>query len=306
MQSERTFVDDLKHQFRHGGMTIKIIFINVAIFLLVTIAGAFFNLNGISHEAYLAAYAQPSGALYTNLLAFATHPWGLFTHMFLHFDVLHLLFNMIFLYFAGKMFEQFFDQKRLLYTYLLGGLFGGVLEILAHILFAKTQLSGSVVVGASGSIMAIFMAIAFYRPNITVQLFGIIPVRMIIIAGIFLLMDILKLNSGDGTAHFAHLGGAILGMISVQGLQSSGNLVTMAQRFGSSISGLFSRKKKVRMTAHRTSNSGPRPKSDEDYAFEAKERQDQINRILDKISKSGYESLSKAEKDFLFNQSKNK
>ncbi|OFZ54621.1 MAG: hypothetical protein A3D92_06400, partial [Bacteroidetes bacterium RIFCSPHIGHO2_02_FULL_44_7] len=263
-------------------------------------------LKGIPHETYLQEYAQPAGGLYTNLWAFATHPWGLFSHMFVHFDALHVLFNMIFLYFAGKMFEQFFDQKRLLYTYLLGGIFGGVLEILAHFLFAKTELSGSVVVGASGSIMAIFMAIAFYRPNITVQLFGIIPVRMIIIAGIFLLMDLFKLNSGDGTAHFAHLGGAILGMISVQRIHSSGNLITLAQRFGSFVRGLFSRNKKVRMKAQRTSNTGSRPKTDEDYIIESKQRQDQINRILDKISKSGYESLSKAEKDFLFNQSKNK
>lgn len=306
MQSERTFVDDLKHQFRHGGMTIKLIFINVAIFLIISIVGVFFNLKGIPRELYLQEYAQPASGLYTNLWAFATHPWGLFTHMFVHFSVLHILFNMIFLYFAGRMFEQFFDQKRLLYTYLLGGLFGGVLEVLAHILLAKTALSGSIVVGASGSIMAIFMAIAFYRPNITVHLFGIVPVRMIIIAGIFILMDILKVNSGDGTAHFAHLGGAILGMISVQGLQSSGNLITLTQRFGSFVSNLFSRKKTVRMKAQRTTKPGARPKSDEDYALESKQRQDQINRILDKISKSGYESLSKAEKDFLFNQSKNK
>ena len=202
------------------------------------------------------------------------------------------------------MFEQLFDQKRLLYTYLLGGFFGGLFELLAHSIFPALQGSATVVVGASGSIMAIFSAIAFYRPNMTVMLFGLFPVRIIIIAGIFILSDLVSLGTADNTAHFAHIGGVVLGMLSIRSIHSSRNIINRAQFVGDRISlffqGIFQRKPKMKVTK----GGGRTVKRDEDYALEAKQRQEKIDKILDKISKSGYDSLSKAEKDFLFQQSK--
>ncbi len=305
MQTERTFIDDLKHQYRHGGMTMKLMFINIAVFLVIRIIGVFMSLGGIPLDVYLGDYVQPFVGLHTDLGEFARHPWGLFTYMFVHFDFWHILMNMFFFYFAGKMFEQLFDQKRLLYTYLMGGIFGGLLEIIAHAIFPRFELFSISVVGASASVMAVFIAMAFYRPNLKVMFFGILPVRLIILAGIFLLKDLLNLSSIDGTAHFAHLGGAILGMISVQQIHSSGNLINRVQQFGDWVERLFSKNKNPRMKVRRSNKSGSqRVKTDEEYNMEAKDRQEQIDRILDKISKSGYESLTKKEKDFLFNQSK--
>ena len=283
----------------------RLIFINVAIFLIIRIIGVFFDLGEMLPETYLNKYVNPVFGLHTTPESFITNPWALFTNMFAHYDFLHLLFNMIFLYFAGRMFEQMFDNKRLLYTYLLGGLFGGVLEILAHTILPKMGIFNNVVIGASGSITAIFVAIAFYRPNLKVNLFGIFPVRIIILAGLYILKDLLSLGKDDHIAHFAHLGGAILGMISIQSLHSSGNIVNRAQQFGDWLVSLFSGKRKPKMKVKREKQqAGKRPMTDEEYNAVKKKKQDQIDRILDKISKSGYESLTKKEKDFLFNQSK--
>jgi hypothetical protein len=215
---------------------------------------------------------------------------------------------MLFLYFSGKMFEQLFDQKRLLYTYIIGGIAGGILEILAHLIFPTLQNEKIVIVGASGSVMAIFAALAFHRPNLQVNLFGVFPIRLIILAGFFVLTDLLSLGLNDGTAHFAHIGGVIIGMVSVHNLYSSSNLINRTQMIGDSLirffSNLFSSNKKLKVKKGGATR-GPNFKSDEDYNAEAKERQIIIDKILDKISKSGYDSLTKTEKEILFNQSKN-
>lgn len=303
MQTERTFLDDLKYQFKHGNMTIRLIFINVIVFLAIRIVGVFVDLSSSSGTSFMSDIVNPIFGLQTDFYGFITHPWGLFTSIFTHYDFFHLAFNMIFLYFTGKIFEQLFDQRRLLYTYLLGGIFGGLLEIIAHTIFPKLQITSDMVIGASGAIMAIFVAIAFYRPNLKVHLFGLFPIRLIFLAGLYILSDILGLGSADGTAHFAHIGGAILGMMSIQNLHSSSNIILRAESFGNWIRGIFSSASRPKMKVKKGGNTG-RSKSDEQYNAEAKKRQETIDKILDKISKSGYESLTKAEKEFLFNQSK--
>lgn len=300
MQTQRTFVDDLKHQYKFGGMTIRLIFINVIVFLAIRILDVFFTLGGMSKGVFLFNYIDPIFGLHTKFETFATHPWALFTSIFTHYDFIHILLNMIFLYVSGRIFEQLFDEKRLLYTYLLGGISGGLLEVIAHSVFPTLGIFDDIVVGASGSIMAIFVAIAFYRPNMTVNIFGVLPVRIIIIALLFILQDLLSLGSADGTAHFAHLGGAILGLVSIQNLSSSNNIINLVQSFGSRIQNLFTKNRKLKIRK----GSNARIKTDEEYNAESKVKQEEIDRILDKISKSGYESLSKKEKDFLFNQSK--
>jgi hypothetical protein len=215
---------------------------------------------------------------------------------------------MIFLYFAGKMFESLFNSKRLIYTYVLGGLIGGVLEIVAHNTFPLLQGKDSVIVGASGSVMAIFAALAFYRPNLQVNLFGVFPVRLIFVAGAFILIDLISLGVDDGTAHFAHLGGVIFGMISVHNHMSSSNIINRSQMLGSKINQffrtLFGLDKKLKVKKGGAYHN-PRFKTDEEYNLEAKQKQQKTDMILDKIAKSGYDSLTKAEKEFLFNQSKN-
>lgn len=303
MQGQRTFIDDLKYQYKNGGVTIRLIFVNVIIFLAINILAVFAKLLGANVEGNILYYLHEIFTLQTNFIDLLKHPWGLFTSIFAHFSLWHLLFNMVFLYFSGRIFEQLFGHKRLLYTYLLGGIAGGLFEVIAHVIFPGLwDLTLNPIVGASGSIMAIFFSIAFYRPQMTVNLFGVLPVRIIILAGVFFLLDFLKLGTNDGTAHFAHIGGAIIGMVGIQNLNGSGNLITQVSKFGDWIVSLF--KKRSRLKVHR-GNVNVRRETDEDYNARRNANQQEIDRILDKISKSGYDSLSKKEKDFLFNQSKN-
>lgn len=301
MQTERTFIDDLKHQYKYGGMTIRLIFVNVVVYLIISILGVIARLSGGDFGAMVASFTGNLFTLQTDFGAFATHPWGLFTNIFAHTGFIHILMNMIFLYFSGRIFEQLFDQKRLLYTYLAGGILGGIFEILSGLF---PTIGPHQVLGASGSIAAIILAIAFYRPQMKVNLFGMFPVRVIIIGAIFFLKDLLSLGENDGTAHFAHLGGAVLGMISVQQIHSPNNVINRVQQFGDWILRLFAGNKQRKMKVKRP-KSNTRMKTDEEYNMDTKSKQEQTDRILDKISKSGYDSLTKKEKDFLFKQSNN-
>jgi membrane associated rhomboid family serine protease len=292
MQSSRNFIEEIKYQLSHGTMTNKLIIYNVFVFAIILVLNILnLTINQISLTEYFFT-------LDTNLVGFIIKPWGIITSIFSHFEIWHLIFNMLFLYFSGQLFEQIFDKRRLWQTYIFGGISGGILEIAAHYLFPSFQNSDQVVVGASGSIMAIFTALAFHSPNIRVNLFGIFPVKIYLIAIFFLLNDLIGIdNPSDNVAHFAHLGGAIFGLISIQSMHSSNNILTVLGSF-------FDRIKKMITSVKSTKSGKAKFKTDEEYNLEKKRRQEKTDAILDKISKSGYESLTKEEKDFLFNQSK--
>ena len=305
MSADRTFIDEIKHQLKYGGITVKLIFINVAVFLFIQILLALGRLVFNNQADFVTHFFS----LNTDLKVFITRPYTILTTIFSHFTILHLLFNMLFLYFSGSLFEQLFDRSRLIYTYIFGGILGGLFELLSHLIFPSLQLNqGTLIVGASGSIMALFTALAFYRPNIEVRLFNIFPLKLIYLALFFILMDIVTLGVNDGTAHFAHLGGALFGVWSIQKLNSSSNIVVVIQSINNRMinffKNLFSRKGKLKVKKGGKTRS-MQFKTDEDYNYEKKLKQQKIDAILDKISKSGYESLTKAEKEFLFSQSNN-
>lgn len=307
MQNNRSFLDEIKFRYNTGGMHVKLIFANILVFLIIHVIEVFGRLIGPESQLFTKDFLTLIFTLDTNLIGFVLKPWGILTSIFAHFDFIHLLFNMVFLYFSGKFFESYFGGKRLLTVYVLGGIAGGILEILAHVLFPTIAANSYVVVGASGSIMAIFIGLAFYRPNLQVMLFGILPVRLFILAIFFLISDFFKLGVNDGTAHFAHIGGALLGIFAVQKVNSSNNYITKIEVF---FSGLLykwnNRKNKSHLKVKRggKSNTSARMKTDEEFNLEKKARQEKMDAILDKISKSGYENLSTAEKAFLFDQSK--
>lgn len=296
MQQQRSILDELKHQYKTGGMFMKLIFINVIVFLVINIIGVVGRLSGGGTQLLLDDIVYNVFTIQTGLKAFITHPWGLITSIFSHQGFFHLLFNMVMLYSFGRLFLQFFSQKRLFYTFLLGGIFGGLFEIGSHIF---PTISTTSAIGASGAVMAIIIAVAVHKPQLELNLFGTFKVKLMIIAGVLFFVNFLSLGSEDGTAHFAHIGGAVLGCLSVQQLKSSTNIINMAQRFGDWFLSLFRNRPKL------TVNKGDaRRMSDEDYNQDKKLRQEHVDKILDKISKSGYESLTKKEKDFLFKQSK--
>jgi membrane associated rhomboid family serine protease len=298
----RTIRDELKHQFRFGGMHVRLIAFNLAIFLAIGIGLMIERLMAL-HTAPITAWMTDIFTLPSSFRGLITMPWALFTSIFAHFSFGHFLSNMLFLYFAGSLFLGFFSGRRLLHVYVLGGIFGGLTEIIAHELF-PIFITEEFIVGASGSVMAILTAIVAHRPQLQLHFFGIrIPV--LLIAGLYLLGDLLQLGQNDHVAHFAHLGGALLGYLSVRKMHSSSNIINMSESFGQKFMAFFGNlfRPKTKMRVER--GGGTRgAKTDEQYNMEAKERQKRIDAILDKISKSGYESLTKAEKEFLFSQSK--
>ena len=288
MENNRNFLSELKHELLKGKMNHRLLIINVAVFIFIQVWLAIGRLGGASDDIIYHIFTLDPN--FTRLLY---HPWGILTSIFSHFDFIHLLFNMVFLYFAGKIYEDIFDSKRLLITYIIGGIFGGIAEIAIQSIFFPLKES-ALVVGASGSIMAIFVAVAFHSPNMKVQLFGRFSIRLYFVALFFLIQDIIGIGKNDGVAHFAHLGGAIFGVLSVQ---NSTLLNRIETGFTSLFKGKFGTSKKQQPKS--------RFKSNEDYNQERREQQIQTDKILDKISKGGYESLTKQEKDFLFKQSKN-
>ena len=302
MDDKNIFLD-LKYRFQFGGMHVKLLFVNAIVFIFIGFLHVFTRLLGdVEIQQSTAILLHDIFALQADFLGLITKPWGLITSIFSHFEFMHFLFNMLFLFFAGQLYEQLFGGKKLLNIYILGGIAGGILEIVAHELFPALSNSQSIVVGASGSIMAIFIAAAMYRPNTKIMLFGILPIRIIVLAGIYFIYDLLSLGMPDGTAHFAHIGGGIIGVISVKTMDKPNNILTRFARFTDKIFAIFKRdffKKKNTLNVER----GGRPLTDEEYIARKKENQAKTDAILDKISKSGYESLTSKEKEFLFKQS---
>lgn len=306
MQTEKSFITDLKNTYRTGGMTIKLIFINVLVFIIVGIIEVVARIIGGSVGSTLLNVMDSVFGLFISFKQFIVRPWGVFTSIFTHYTFLHLFLNMLILFGVGRIFEQFFSAKRLLYTYILGGIFGGILELLAYLVLPG--LSGSMVIGASGSVLAILVATAFYQPQLTVSVFGLFNMRLIFLALILVLANLYNAGMGtrDGTAYFAHLGGVLLGYLSVQNPFSANNIINRGMRIGDKLVTLLKGGKtkngNFRYSKSKAAESR-RFKSDEEYNMEAKKRQERIDAILDKISKSGYESLTKEEKDLLFRQS---
>lgn len=293
----RNLIQEIKFQLRSGTMTNRLIIVNVSVFLLILLVKKSFLLYNIDPRTS-DEWIHHLLDLNSSLPAFIRAPWGLFTSIFTHEQFGHLLFNMLFLYFSGRFFEQYFSRKKLWLTYLFGGICGGILELLANNLFPALQGTNVVILGASGSIMAIFTALAFYQPNLQVQLFGIFPIRIYFLAFFFLFKDLINIGTDDQIAHFAHLGGALFGLLSIQKMHSSKNILKRLE-------GFFNQLKKLLTAKKQPKNTRTRFKTDEEFNVEKRQKQERMDEILDKISQSGYDSLTKAEKDFLFNQSKN-
>jgi hypothetical protein len=228
--------------------------------------------------------------------------------MFLHEGVWHLLFNMVFLFFAGQLFTRFLGERRLLSIYIYGGLSGLGLYMLAYNFIPYFQSDfGIPIMGASASVMAIFIAIAAYQPSLPVTLPFIGSVKLKYIAIVYLLMDFIEIKNGSNAGgHIAHLGGAIYGFYSIylfkQGKDVYFDLYPLLYKIKAIFN--FKRGLKVKYRAPKTNKSSrSNASSDYEYNYNKRQSEKRTDEILDKISKSGYDSLNKEEKDFLFRQS---
>jgi membrane associated rhomboid family serine protease len=229
-------------------------------------------------------------------------PWTLITYGFLHFGFLHILFNMLWLYWFGQFVLNLFTGKRLLTVYLLGALFGGLLFVVAYNLFPAFEQSRGFLIGASGAVTAIMVFIATYTPNTEVRIFTF-TIKLWHIALFLFLLDLVRIpSSGNAGGLMAHVGGAIFGYIYAIQLAKGHDIGLWFENIMDWVANLFKpRSKKPFKTVHRTKrNTTATAKPNKDKSAHQKK----VDGILDKIGKSGYESLTKAEKDFLFKAGK--
>jgi len=290
--------DDIKLTFRKGSNLTKLIYINIAVFIFFTIAAIFGFLLGNPEipEKALGIFSVPA-----SLSALLLRPWTLITYMFTHKDIWHILFNMLWLYSFGRIFLEYLDGRKLVAVYLLGGISGAAVYILSFNIFPVFAgfIAESVAIGASASVMAIVIAIAAYVPDYTVQLFlfGRIKIKYLAL-GIFILTSVMDFSVNSG-GKLAHIGGALFGYLYTINLKHGRDMGKGFNRILDFFATIFKPRKKLKVTHKKVAN-------EYDYNLIKAEHQKRINSILDKISKGGYDSLTKEEKETLFKESQKK
>lgn len=285
--------NNLTYQFKTSSVVVKLIVINSIIFLAVRLLAFFL---GITPGQLTQWFILPENA--GNVLL---QPWSILTYAFLHFGFFHILINMLWLYWFGRFVLNLFSEKRFLTIYLLGALSGGLLYVATHNIFPALIGSSAGLIGASGAVTAIMVFIATYTPNAEVMLFRF-RIKLWQIALVLVLLDLILLPSSNNAGGLlAHIGGAIFGFFYAQQLQKGNDIGKWFESGIDWVENLFKpRKKKPFTKVHRTKKTNT-TRTNVDIK---NDNQKKIDEILDKIGKSGYESLTKAEKDFLFKAGK--
>ncbi len=302
-----TISDEIKASFRQGTTMVKLIYINLAVFVLVKLLFVIFflftpSLEGIPGKG---GFFQDNYLTYlmlqANLEKLLFRPWTLITYMFLHFDFLHILFNMLWLFWFGRIFLKYLTPKQLTTTYLLGGIAGAILFILSYNIFPGLvpYSSNAQALGASASVTAIVISISFYAPNYTINLPFLGPVKIKWIAVVFIVLDVLSVASSNAGGHIAHLGGAVYGYLFAMQMKKGNDLGKSFSSVIDSAASLFQRKPRMKVSYKNAAKS----MDDMEYNQSKADKQKEIDRILDKIARSGYDSLSKKEKETLFKMS---
>jgi membrane associated rhomboid family serine protease len=292
-------IDEIKQSFNKGNYLTRLIYINAGVFLVVKLLSVIFTLLGISN--IWISYLELPAFVQTLL----KQPWSIITYMFMHHDFIHLIFNLLTLYWFGKMFIGYFSQKQLVGLYFLGGIGGALFYILAYnfVPSLSSHLFLSYLIGASASVMAIIFALVRYIPDEEVHLAFIGPVKLKYLGIAMLVLDVIGTTSINAGGSIAHIGGAVTGYFFAQLIINSGKDITEPiNRVIGWVNDLFKQNKKPKFTVHRNTS-----KTDEEWNMENKNRKrennEEIDRILEKIKKSGYANLSDEEKKRLFDLS---
>lgn len=291
---------DIRTQWHTGGTLARLIMVNIAVFVVLRLLDLVFFLFG-TEGPDVARWLMSS----SNLGLLIRKPWTVISYMFTHWELFHLFFNMLILWIIGRIFEDLLGGKRLLGNYILGGLMGLFLYILSYNFLPAFEryAQGSSILGASGAVMAVFIGIAAYRPDYEIRLLIIGVVRLKWLALVYVVIDLISIRQGNNSGgHIAHLGGALYGYLAARQLTKGNDWsLTFVNALEAIGRGLTPRRTSRMKVAKRPATSAagkpvrPAPKNDQ---------QARVDAILDKISKSGYDSLSKDEKDFLFKASK--
>lgn len=298
-------MDEIKIAIRKGNVLYRLIFINVAVFFVLGLLKVFMRLFIPGMSLVELRYAFDTDVMKYLMIPSAPgellhRPWTLVTYMFSHTNLWHILFNMLVLYWFGQIFLQYLTAKQLLTNYILGGLAGALLYIVFVNSFpGLRQYLGGSMLGASASIMAIVLAIAVYMPNYTLNLLFIGPVKLKYIAMAFVAIDVLMIASENAGGNIAHLGGAAYGYFFISRFKKGIDIGNWLNKLIDKIASLLKPRPKLNVTYRKPA----RHVSDEEFNRQKIAQQKEIDRILDKIAKAGYESLTKSEKETLFKMS---
>jgi membrane associated rhomboid family serine protease len=293
--------EDFKHAFqRYNNAHVQLIIINVVIFLVIGVMSVVGNWTGTEWVAD-AVYNQFS--IPPVLGEFLTRPWTLVTYMFAHsrWDISHILFNMLALYWFGSIFAEYLGSDKLVAMYVLGGLAGALVYLFMFNtvpFYIDRSLDFPGMVGASAAIYAIVVGAATLLPDYTFFLMFIGPVRIKYIAAFYVIASFLGTTQLNAGGNLAHLGGAMMGFIYIKQLQRGNNLGIWVTFLIQWFKNLFAPRRNVKVTYRKDTSSGRKPNKASAIS------QAEIDAILDKISDGGYESLTKEEKEKLFNASK--
>ena len=279
---------DIKLKFDNASVVLKIIYITAAVFIFT------FLINSISFLFKSEGnFMIEWFGLSPHFNQFITKPWTIISYGFLHEGFFHILFNLLILYYFGNLFLNFFNEKQLLTYYFFGIIFGGIVFMLSYNYLPALQTKKAVLVGASAGVTAVLVGIATRIPNYILRFQFIGNVKLKIIAIIIVVLDVIQIPSGNAGGHLAHLGGALTGFLLTNSFNSGTDFINWTEQ-------LFKPKKQKPFKTVYKNKKTANPK-----VRKTDEQQRKIDSILDKISKSGYEALSKEDKDFLFKIRKN-
>jgi membrane associated rhomboid family serine protease len=285
-----TLWQNIQQKMLHSGSKLNLLIgINIIVFLLINLPSI---LEAVLFRSnIIALYSNDYLLLPAYIPKLLTRFWTPFTYMFMHEGVFHILFNMLWFYWFGQIFEEYLGNKRTLGLYIMGGLAGAFLFVLSFNtlpLFSHSVAMSGALVGASASVMAIMVATATLLPDYTISLILIGPVKLKWLVLFFIVIDFFGIVGPNAGGEIAHLGGGLMGFIYIKQLQKGHDWV-------GSIASVFKPKSNLKVVStnpSRGSSGAP--------------RQEEIDHILDKISRSGYDSLSKQEKEILFRASNDK
>ncbi len=296
-----SIVSDIKQNIKNGNPVTRLIIFNVCVFLFLSIFRILVFFSGSAPAvASLQDFLIRNLSVHFNIAGLLQKPWTLLTFMFSHFDFPQLLWNMLSLYLFGKILSDYTSAKKIIPLYIYGGIAGALIAtLLITIIPGFHFYSENLLSGASASVTAIIVAAATLVPKVKLNLILIGPVKLVYLALFFILIDILNLASyANLGGNLSHLGGALMGYLFIVQYKKGKDMATPFNRFFDWISGLFKGSSKSKMKVIHKRNL-----TDEEYNYNKTVNQKQLDAILDKISKSGYESLSKTEKEMLFRES---
>jgi len=285
-----TLWQDIQYKMlRSGSRLNQLIWVNIIVYLAINIPVVLEHL--FFHSNYITKVTDDYLGLTAYLPKLLTRFWTPFTYMFMHGGPFHILFNMIWLYWFGQIFEEFLGKKRILGLFLMGGLVGGFFFVLCFNTIPAFTVAnaalGSSLVGASAGVMAVIVGTATLVPDYTMFIIFLGPIKLKWIALFYVVLDFLSLTGFNPGGEISHLGGALMGYIYIKQLQKGNDLPAIIGKW-------FKPRPHLKVVSNNTSRGSS-----------ARPRQEEIDFILDKISKSGYDNLSKQEKEILFRASKN-